>query len=169
MPAGGMGGGVAVEIYISASWKQRVRVRSLAKRLREAGFDVFDFTDPGCRRAPVAAPEWFPEAFDPQLHDYSEYLNRPEWQAAVWENREVLERCDAVVLLLPCGIDATADWAYAVAQGKLTVVVGHPSAGERSPVHLWADDILPDDDACIQWLRQVWRASGRAAQNGAGG
>ncbi len=166
MPAGGMGGGEAVEVYISASWKQRVRVRTLSRRLREAGLDVFDFTDPACRRTPEVPPEWFPEAFDPKLHDYKEYLSRPEWQAAVRENREALERCDAVLLLLPCGIDATADWAYAVALGKPTAVVGHPPAGERSPVHLWADEILPDDDACVPWLQQMWCASGRAAAEG---
>lgn len=141
------------DIFISASWKQRGRVRVLANQLRNRGFSVYDFTDSRCRRTPEIPPEAFPEEFDPKIHDYAGHLARlSSLRAAVDENREALDNCRLVALLLPCGLDSQADWAYAVGAGKRSVVVGHPPAGERSPDHLWADAIVPDEAALFAWL-----------------
>lgn len=139
-------------IYISSSWRNRQRVRVLAERLRALGFEVFDFTDPQNRQTEEIPPEKFPEQFDPLKHVYHRYLDRPELRAAVEENKGVLDRCDLVILLLPCGIDSTADWAYAVGKGKPSIVVGHPAAGERSPTHLWADHMVATEDDALQWM-----------------
>lgn len=147
-------------VYISASWKQRDRVRALATAAREFGIGVFDFTDRRDRVVEEIPPERFPEQFDPARHVYAEYLNRPEWLQAVLENRLMLCRCDTVVLLLPCGIDATADWALAVGRGARSIVVGHPPAGERSPVHLWATKMVETDEEALQWLAQKKAAEG---------
>lgn len=133
-----------MNIYISASWKRRATVRALANTLKKLNFEVYDFTNPECRNSPEIPPERFLEQFDPTLHDYPTYLNQDEWRTAVEENKTALDRCDVVMLLLPCGIDATADWAYAVGKGKKSIIVGHPRAGERSPVHLWADAMTED-------------------------
>lgn len=140
------------DVYLSASWKQRTRVRALALRLRAAGYSVYDFTDPSCRCTPEFPPEAFPELFDPTCHVYREYLRRADWYQAVQANRRALERSTVCAMLLPCGIDATADWALAVGLGRITCVVGHPPAGERSPVHLWADAMLDTDDELLDWL-----------------
>ena len=136
-----------MNIYISSSWKNRERVRKLADALRDCGHVVYDFTDPKCRKAPEIPPEMFPEQFDPAKHLYAEYIHSvPHWRAAVEGNQEALQACDAVVLLLPCGNDAHADWAYAVGLGKKTIVVGSPKAGDRTPTHLWADAIVQDEN-----------------------
>ncbi len=131
-------------------------MRNLACGLRAGGFDVYDFTDAACRTTPEIPPERFPETFDPTKHVYADYINRPEWRAAVFENKRAIEQSDLVVLVLPCGNDAHADWAYGVALGKRPVVVGQPRPGERSPVHLWADAILAGEvqpDAVIGWIK----------------
>jgi hypothetical protein len=141
-----------MNIYISSSWKNRVAVRAMACALRELGHDVYDFTDPSCRKTEEIPPEKFPEQFDPDKHDYAKYLSRKEWRDAVFENMMALRRCDAVVLLLPCGNDAHADWAYAIGMGKVGYVVGHPRKGERSPVHLWADRMFPDVKTFVDHL-----------------
>jgi len=141
------------DVYISSSWKNRVVVREIANTLRVRGLSVYDFTDPACRSYPEIPPEKFPEPFDPERHVYSEYLSKnTEWCRAINENKQVLTRCGAVLLLLPCGIDATADWAFAVGHGKPSVVVGHPARGERSPVHLWADFMVETWQEAIDWL-----------------
>jgi len=139
-------------IYISSSWKNRDRVRAFATKLRAMHYEVYDFTDKACRKTEEIPPEMFPEQFDPDKHDYGIYLDRPEWRTAVEENRKALTECDLVILLLPCGIDATTDWAYAVGRGVLSLVVGHPPAGERSPVHLWAARIVKDDAEALIWV-----------------
>ncbi|ADY55851.1 hypothetical protein Sgly_1551 [Syntrophobotulus glycolicus DSM 8271] len=141
-----------MNIYISASWKKRVIVRELAQTLRAHEHEVFDFTDPDCRKSYEAPPEMFPEKFNPERHNYREYLNRPEWKAAVDENREAIAQADLIILLLPCGIDATADWALGIGLGKRTIIVGHPHKGESSEVHLWADALLDGIDDILPWL-----------------
>lgn len=142
-----------MRIYISASWKNRLLVRKLAEILREYNHEVFDFTDPRCRKTHETPPEMFPERFDPSRHIYRKYIDREEWRAVVNENREAIKWADLIILLLPCGIDATADWALGVGLGKRTVIVGHPNKGERSEVHLWADAMLDSVDDLIPWLQ----------------
>lgn len=142
-----------MKIYISASWKNRLTVRKLAEALRSGGHEVFDFTDPNCRRTHETPPEMFPEPFDPSLHTYGRYIRREEWRAAVNENREAIKWADLVILLLPCGMDATADWALGVGMGKRSIIAGHPNKGERSEVHLWADAMLESVDDIIPWLQ----------------
>ena len=144
-----------MKIYISSSWKNRDHVRSAASILRKFGHEVYDFTDANCRKTPEIPPEKFPEQFDPEKHFYSEYLSRPEWRNAVEENKKAIEWCDVVLLLLPCGIDATADWAYGVGLGKKSCVVGHPKKGERSPVHLWADEIFGGFADALHWIDSI--------------
>lgn len=142
-----------LKIYIACSWKQRDRVRALAMALRRAGHDVYDFTDPACRDVPEIPPERFPEQFDPERGSYADYLRAvPEWADAVMCNRRALRRCDVAVLLLPCGADSHADWAFAVGAGKWTAVVCTQREGERTPSHLWADALLADDSAVAPWV-----------------
>lgn len=140
-------------VYLSASWKQRDRVRALAVSLRSAGHEVYDFTDPACRRSEEIPPERFPRQFDPAEATYREYIQgNPYWREAVEGNRAALRWCDAVVLLLPAGADSHSDWALGVGLGKRSCVVGHPPAGERTPSHLWADALLDGDGEVAGWL-----------------
>lgn len=140
-------------VFIASSWKQRERVRALADALRQIGVSVYDFTDPRCRKTPEIPPEKYPEQFDPTKHNYWEYIGKSEWLAVIEENFENIDRCNILVLLLPCGIDAIADWAYAVAKGKETYIVGHPHAGERSPVHRKANGWFADEKGFVAFLQ----------------
>ena len=143
-----------MKIYISSSWKNRERVRAMANNLRLLGHTVYDFTDPSCRKTPEVPPEKFPEAFDPERHIYREYIQKGELRAAVMENYEAVKNVDFVILLLPCGNDSHADWALGVGMGKRNVVVGSPRKGERSPVHMWADAILDDEEQLYGYIKQ---------------
>lgn len=144
----------ASAVFIASSWKQRERVRTLADALREIGLSVYDFTDPHCRKTPVIPPEKYPEQYDPAKHNYWEYIGRPEWIAVIEENFDNIDRCKILVLLLPCGIDATADWAYAFAKGKKTYIVGSPHVGERSPVHRKANGWFADEQQFVAFLKE---------------
>ena len=150
---------MSLKVYISSSWKRREAVRQLATLLQNAGFETFDFTNPEQRTHEEIPPERFPEQFDPAIHVYREYIDRPEWRNAVEENQRWLDWCDVVVLLLPCGLDAHSDWAYAVGKGKLTVILGHPPAGERTPTHMWAEQMFESTADLLGWLRQAERVT----------
>jgi len=141
------------KIYISTSWKNRELVRKTAEELRKIGHEVYDFTDPKCRATPEIPPEKFPEQFCSKLHVYSEYLNKVEWKNAVLENFRAVEQCDIILLLLPCGIDSTADWALGVGMGKKSIIIGSPKDGERSPVHLLANKMVQTTEQAIEWIR----------------
>jgi hypothetical protein len=141
-----------MKIYISSSWKNAEQVRLLADALRIHGHSVYDFTDRGCHKT-VISPDKYPVLFDPAKHIYADYINKEDWRNAVNENREAISNVDLIVLLLPCGADSHADWALGVGMGKKSVVVGHPGKGERSPVHLWADAILPWPYDVILWIK----------------
>lgn len=139
-------------IFIAASWKERQRVRNLAIELRRRKYWVYDFTDPNCRVTPEIPPEQFPEQFDPARHTYGDYINRPEWEKAIAENFREIDACDVLLLLLPCGFDATADWAYAVGRGKVTYLIGSPRAGERVPTHTKATRWFPTEADALEFL-----------------
>jgi len=141
-----------MNIYISSSWKNRKEVRKLATSLINLSYTVYDFTNPNCRKTQEIPPELFPEQFDPDIHNYFDYLNRPEWKAAVEENYQTIKSCNLIILLLPCGIDATADWALGVGMGKDSIIVGHLKKGDRSPVHLWTNKIVGTTDQAIDWI-----------------
>jgi len=136
-----------MRIYISSSWKNRATVRQLADLLVKNGHAVFDFTNDAARRSPGISPESVTDRFDPSCIDYRTYLDRPEWMAAVTENRIEIAECDLLILLLPAGTDASCDWALAVGLGKRTAIIGHPPSGEYSPSHLWMDSYFPTLDA----------------------
>lgn len=148
-----------MNIYLSSSWKNRDRVRALAEVLRNYGHEVYDFTDPRCRATPEIPPERFPDQFDPERHNYRDYLEAvPEWRQAVDCNRKAIEECDLVVLMLPSGNDAHADAFYGLGLGKHLIVCGQPRIGDRSPTHMWATKMLDSDqdvpeeiDAWTRW------------------
>jgi hypothetical protein len=143
-----------MKIYISSSWKNRSYVRDTAILLRNEGHEVYDFTDPTCRKTPEIPPEKYPEQFDSSRHIYYRYIDKPEWRAAVEGNRAAIMWADLIVLILPCGIDSHADWALGVGAGKQSVVLGHPKNGERSPVHLWADAMFESRPAMLNWIEE---------------
>lgn len=144
-----------MNIYISSSWKNREAVRSMAISLRLVGHEVYDFTDPACRKTQEIPPEKYPESFDPEKHRYSEYISKPDWLNAVMENKSAIESSDLIVLLLPCGADSHADWAYGIGKGIPSVVVGQPRKGDRSPVHLWGNAIFDDVDQFLKWIERI--------------
>ena len=67
-----------MKFYISSSWKNRGRVRNLASRIRDFNHEVYDFTDPKCRKSPEIPPEKFPEEYDPDKHNYEDTGLYPE-------------------------------------------------------------------------------------------
>lgn len=144
-------------IYLSSSWKNRERVRALAIQLRELGHEVYDFTDPSCRKSPEIPPERFPKNWDPEDgQSYEAYLRAtPEWKIAVNCNRDALMNVDLVVLLLPAGADAHADAYYGLGQGARLVVLGAHKAGDRTPTHLWAERFFETENDLIAWLEEL--------------
>jgi hypothetical protein len=148
-----------LRVYISSSWKNKDRVRAIANGIRLIGHEVYDFTDPACRKTPEIPPEKYPKDFDPTKQTYREYLSGiSEWYDTVEENRRALHWANVVLLLLPSGNDAHADAFYGLGRGAVLAVVGQPKAGERSTTHLWAHTFLDNDSEVLEWLERIARS-----------
>ena len=144
-----------MKIYISSSWKNREKVREMALRLREDGHKVWDFTDPSCRKTEEFPHEKRPEPWNPKKHkSYSERLRDPGMYAAVMNNQEAIRWSDMVILLLPCGLDAHADWAYGIGLGKATIITGTPHPGDTVYTHCWADRAIDNPDDIYYYLKK---------------
>lgn len=142
------------DVYISSSWKNREKVREIAQFLEKNGLKVFDFTNSKNRTYKEVPPETVPD-FDPDQHNYFEYLFKTPYVAAVEENYRAIQDSKVILLLLPCGCDAHADWALGVGMGKPTIILGHPNKGERMPVHIWADEFLDTTEGLITSIKKL--------------
>ncbi len=111
-------------IYLASSWRNSQYPAALAE-LHKAGFNVYDF------RNDEVAFRW--ADFDPDWKGWSpgqvlEAMSRPEVRRAFHADKVALDECDALVLLLPCGASAHAEFGYAVGQGKRTLIVMPPAS-----------------------------------------
>lgn len=128
----------------------------MAIRLRKDGHRVYDFTDGNTRKISECPPEMQQEPFDPEIHkSYAQYMKNEKaarMYASVMNNQEAIRWCDLIILLLPCGNDAHADWALGVGMGKSSIVVGHPRKGEQSYTQLWSDKIIDNPDDVYKFI-----------------
>ena len=147
-----------MKVFIASSWKNREKVREIAVRLRKDGHRVYDFTDSNTRKIRECPPESQQEPFDPETHkSYVEYLKTEKaarMYASIMNNQEGLRWCDLVIMLLPCGNDANMDFAYAIGQGKNSIVCGMPRKGEQSYTQLWADKIIDNPDDVYEFIKK---------------
>ena len=134
-----------IGFYCAPDIYEKLKTAVTAAQLFEA-FRVFPPFGPG--ELTIEQTELIPAG-----HVYREYVEAvPEWREAVECNRDALDRCETVVLMLPCGNDAHADAFYALGRGKNLIVVGQPKKDDRTPTHLWADVILDYDFQAAQFL-----------------
>ena len=100
--------------------------------------------------------------FDPSKHNYMEFLHSmPRLINAVRENHRTIREAESMIMLLPCGNDAHADWAYAHGLGKFSIIIGHPKPGEHSGTHVWADRWYPNEDAFLANLSRMQEIEGK--------
>jgi nucleoside 2-deoxyribosyltransferase len=136
-----------VRIYLASSWRNKEYPRVL-KLLRDAGHFVYDF------RTSETAFAW--EAIDPKWEtwssaQYREALTHPLARAGFEGDMDALTRCEACVLLLPCGRSAHIEAGYAAGQGKRLIVLTDSS--ERPELMYSMGRVALDDRELLAWLR----------------
>ena len=109
-----------MKLYIASSWRNTY-YSEVVKRLREEGFEVYDFRnppsgDPGFKWHLVGEDwqEWTPE-------QYREKLHHPLAERQFKNDLEAINSCDACVLVLPCGRSAHTEAGLFVGKGKKTI------------------------------------------------
>lgn len=107
----------SLSIYVASSWRNEFYPEVLIK-LREVGFQVYDFRnppsgDPGFKWSSVSEDfmEWSPKK-------YREMLKHPKAERQFDNDIMAMEACDACVLVLPCGRSAHTEAGWFAGRGK---------------------------------------------------
>lgn len=109
-----------MKIYVASSWRNEYYPEVVMK-LREAGFDVYDFRNPpsgdeGFHWNNVSDKwlDWTPE-------EYRDNLKHPLAERQFKNDIEAMKSCDACVMVLPCGRSAHAEAGWFAGIGKKTI------------------------------------------------
>lgn len=142
-----------MKIYVASSWRNRYYPDVVA-RLREAGYEVYDFRnppsgDPGFHWTDVdpKAMEWSPE-------EYREGLEHPLAVRQFGNDIVAMESCDACVLVLPCGRSAHTEAGWFAGKGK-HVIAYVPEQVEPELMYRLFHGLAIDVDEVITMLRDI--------------
>ena len=110
-----------MKIYVASSWRNEY-YPEVVLRLREAGFDVYDFRNPpsgdeGFRWSDVSEKwlDWTPE-------ECRDNLKHPLAERQFQNDVEAMDSCDACVIVLPCGRSAHTEAGWFAGRGRKTIV-----------------------------------------------
>jgi hypothetical protein len=116
-------------IYLASSWKTTDRLDLLAATLKYNGYEFYDFradderskgfhwSDLGPHIRPGAG-----SVAETPASDFAAMLQHPMAVAAHKRDMDHLHRADCLILVLPSGKSAHAEYGMAVASGKHTIV-----------------------------------------------
>jgi hypothetical protein len=116
-------------IYLASSWRNTERLDLLARTLSYNSYEFYDFradddvskgfhwSDLGPHIKPGAG-----SVAQTPASDFAAMLQDPLAQAAHQRDMINLHRADCLILVLPCGKSAHAEYGMAVASGKHTIV-----------------------------------------------
>lgn len=118
-----------MKVYVASSWRNAWQP-AIVQKLREAGYDTYDFKDPAnafpWKDIDADHKNWSPVRF-------REVLDHPLAVKGFHHDMEALKACDACVLVLPCGRSAHVEMGWAVGAGKNTILFTPPNCGPQEP------------------------------------
>lgn len=148
-------------IYVASSWRNEHQPKVVA-RLRELGYEVYDFRNPaegndGFHWSSID-PNW--TGWDPVR--YRDALHHPVAEEGFRLDFEAMEWADTFLLVQPCGRSAHLELGWAIGQGKRTGIFFPPGVEiEPELMAKMANTILVTWKELGTWLAS--RPLGRAA------
>lgn len=107
-------------IYVASSWRNEY-YPEVVQKLRDSGFDVYDFRNPpsgdeGFHWCNVSDKwlDWTPE-------EYRDNLMHPLAERQFANDIKAMESCDICVLVLPCGRSAHTEAGWFAGKGKKVI------------------------------------------------
>lgn len=110
-----------MNIYVASSWRNAIQP-SVVHALRAAGHEVYDFKNPAPGEHGFSWSEIDPEWKRWSPEKFRVALTHPVAQHGFSLDMDALKRCDACVLVMPCGRSAHLELGWATGAKKLTVV-----------------------------------------------
>lgn len=108
------------KIYVASSWRNE-HFTEVVERLREAGFDVYDFRNPPSGDPGFKWGNIDPEYMQWTVHRYRYMLRHPLAKRQFKNDMRAMESCDACVIVLPCGRSAHTEAGWFAGRGKRVV------------------------------------------------
>ena len=107
-------------IYVASSWRNEY-YPEVVQKLRDSGFDVYDFRNPpsgdeGFHWCNVSDKwlDWTPE-------EYRDNLMHPLAERQFGNDIKAMESCDICVIVLPCGRSAHTEAGWFAGKGKKVI------------------------------------------------
>jgi hypothetical protein len=157
-----------MKIYVASSWRNTYQPGVVAK-LRDLGHEVYDFRGPrdgwssgeeeGGFSWRTIDPNW--QNWTPE--EYIEALAHPLALEGFKRDMDALLRCDACLMVMPCGPSASMEMGWAKGAGKLVCVYA-PEIREPDLMVKMADQVTSRWKYVDTWLRvaiQVMNVFGR--------
>lgn len=109
-----------MKIYVASSWRNEYYPEVVMK-LREAGFDVYDFRNPPSGNEGFHWHNVSDKWLDWTPVEYRDNLEHTLAEQQFKNDIEAMESCDICVLVLPCGRSAHTEAGWFVGKGKKTI------------------------------------------------
>lgn len=136
-------------VYVAASWRTPGQP-VVVEKVREWGHEVYDFRDHGFgwkQIDPSCGPGPWPS------EKYLDVLRHPIARQGFWRDMGALAWCDTLILVMPAGRSACAEFGWAVGQRKRTAVVIEYQQ-EPDLMFAMADLVTPFYGALEDWLNE---------------
>lgn len=145
-----------MKIYVASSWRNEYQP-SVVKFLRSDGHEVYDFRDSDGFHWSEVDPAWISWTPD----QYIRGLGHPCANRGFYRDMEALRSCEALVMVMPCGVSAAMEMGWAVGSGR-PVAVYAPEIREPNLMVKMAGMITSDLEEIRRLFKfQPVRATGR--------
>ena len=136
-----------LKIYVASSWRNEYQAQVVVA-LRSDGHEVYDFKDSDGFHWSEVDPEW--KTWTPA--EYIRGLSHSCANRGFDRDMEHLRWCEALVMVMPCGVSASMEMGWAVGAGK-PVAVYTPEIREPDLMVKMAG-LITDD---LEKIRQLFR------------
>lgn len=111
-----------LRLYVASSWRNTI-YPNVVLSLRAAGFDPYDFRNPGPDDHGFSWREIDPNWQSWTPAEYVAALSHPAAERGFKFDMDAIKWCDACVLVQPCGRSAHLELGWAAGAGKPTFVL----------------------------------------------
>ena len=111
-----------MNIYVASSWRNPWQPH-VVELLRNCGHEVYDFRNPEPGNFGFHWTHIDPEWQEWQPDAYREALKHPIAEEGFLLDMNALNRCDACLLVQPCGTSSHLELGWAVGAGKRTAIL----------------------------------------------
>lgn len=140
-----------MRVYVAGSFSNRERVRDIGKSIRDYGYEAYVFCD--LTEYTFVMGMKFREKYDLEMVTPMVINTAPELYNIGLKNLDELTKCDALVLVLPCGRSAHLEAGYMVGRGRPIYLIGPMERGEFDAMYVMFDGIYADNQLNDLMLR----------------